>query len=822
MNRFRFDLRPATVGLALLLAGPASLPAETSPMEILIHLDRTRQTIEGFGGALITFGGERAEHRDPEFYDRAVHELGVSMIRLPMPDFMEPFNDDDDPDHFNWDGFKIRAIDGETGLDYRMMILQEFKQRGVTRFMASPWSAPAFTKTNRATRNAGYLRMDKTEEFAEFMAAFIILAKRNWDINIGAVTLQNELLFNHSFGSGMYTAYQLREAVRAVMRKFDREGINTLLLLPEDMTQVDRLIEYMQPVMDDPETRHYRGHLASHRQDRFDGVRRWREHTADWGRQNWMTETSGHPQTWPGAIQMARDMHEYLVGGDFSAWVYWQLTDQESAGQYAIMVDYQPTPKFYAAKHFYRYIRPGAVRVETTPEMGAVLPSAYRHHVDGTLTLVLINPTEEEQTLRLAFEGGVVPLVLEGFLSTPKQGGAGEGFLPIDPMTPDDTITLPPMSILTLLGRDDDLRTRDAIDPWPEAVDLSGREGWPERLGDWSERDNGPGWAIGVAASRNQFEWMEREIEAGHLDAVRYDGQNALTRAFMAGAGASAARLIEAGIDVNRPSLDGWTPLHMAAATMGAGADRRAVGEGYSRTDLLRMVLEAGGDVQARTDDGLTPLHALAASAWRDDGYPERIKLLVEAGAEVDARCAHGRTPLHYASWQGMMGWIRDIRSDVVEALLAHGAAVDARDGQGRTPLHYAALMSHERIAAVLLRAGADPRGADAQGETPVSLAATRNEPEVLALLRGLKPIEDALQQIRSGEDRLSDGVLGLELLQAAWRGRLDEVERLLGEGADVFYRDGDGFSALERARDGGHWRIVDLIRAEQNRRQGE
>jgi glucuronoarabinoxylan endo-1,4-beta-xylanase len=347
--------------------------------EIVVHLDRTRQTIEGFGGALITFGSERKEHYDPQFYDIAVNDLGVSMIRLPMPDFFEPFNDDDDPDNFNWDGFKVKAVDGETGLDYRMMILQEFKKRGVERFMASPWSAPAFTKSDRTTRNSGYLRMDKSDEFAEFMAAFIIMAKHNWDIDIGAVTLQNELLFNHTFGSGLYSAYHLREATRSVMRKFKKEGINTLMLLPEDMTSVTRLIEYMQPVMDDPETKHYPGHLASHRQDGWDGVRKWREHTAGWNRQNWMTETSGHPQTWPGAIQMASDMHSYLVGGDFSAWVYWQLTDNERSGQYAIMVDYQPTPKFYAARHFYRYIRPGAVRVETTPERGDILPSVFRH-----------------------------------------------------------------------------------------------------------------------------------------------------------------------------------------------------------------------------------------------------------------------------------------------------------------------------------------------------------------------------------------------------------------------------------------------------------
>ena len=49
-------------------------------------------------------------------------------------------------------------------------------------------------------------------------------------------------------------------------------------------------------------------------------------------------------------------------------------------------------------------------------------------------------------------------------------------------------------------------------------------------------------------------------------------------------------------------------------------------------------------------------------------------------------------------------------------------------------------------------------------------------------------------------------------MIKAAWKGDLQEVKNLLQKGADWKYRDSDGFSALDRARDNGHQEIVKLL----------
>jgi len=58
------------------------------------------------------------------------------------------------------------------------------------------------------------------------------------------------------------------------------------------------------------------------------------------------------------------------------------------------------------------------------------------------------------------------------------------------------------------------------------------------------------------------------------------------------------------------------------------------------------------------------------------------------------------------------------------------------------------------------------------------------------------------------------NGKLGQELLDAAWKGEIESIKKYLQEGADVFYKDTDGFRAIDRARDNGHEEIVELLKA--------
>ena len=153
--------------------------------------------------------------------------------------------------------------------------------------MGTPWSPPEFLKTNRSPVQGGYLRADMFDEYAEYMAAQIILAKKNYGIDLNWVTMQNELLFAQFFRSCVYQPWVLKEAVRALMRKFEKEGINTKILMPEDMMFVDRMLFYIQPTMNDPETRRFNGHFTTHRRGGKDDLLNWVSETNQYNRQNY-------------------------------------------------------------------------------------------------------------------------------------------------------------------------------------------------------------------------------------------------------------------------------------------------------------------------------------------------------------------------------------------------------------------------------------------------------------------------------------------------------------------------------------------------------
>jgi len=88
--------------------------------------------------------------------------------------------------------------------------------------------------------------------------------------------------------------------------------------------------------------------------------------------------------------------------------------------------------------------------------------------------------------------------------------------------------------------------------------------------------------------------------------------------------------LLEKG-DPNVPNIDGWTPLHKAAAV---GA-----------VDVVAKLLERHANPNASDKIGRTPLHTAAHK-----GHGAVVKLLLQYGADICARDRQRRTPYDLAT----------------------------------------------------------------------------------------------------------------------------------------------------------------------------
>ncbi len=265
--------------------------------------------------------------------------------------------------------------------------------------------------------------------------------------------------------------------------------------------------------------------------------------------------------------------------------------------------------------------------------------------------------------------------------------------------------------------------------------------------------------------------------------------------------------LLREGLPLTGKDPRGWTPLLAAVATgqvelvqrlLEAGAAvNAAVGDRCWPSRASYLLLDSPGSesdaketdaadaVEAKAPRGtqvefqggiraLTPLMAAVEA-----GCLDLIRLLLAAGAEVDGagRCA----PLSIAAREG--------DPEVVQLLIEAGARLDARDEVGRTPLMNACVAGFLEVATLLLEAGAEVEVEGEEGETALLCAAESGSHELLELLAP-KVSEPALRVARRvcAEHDLTEGHRRRDsqvrrLFEAASKGRLSAVEKLLAEG---------------------------------------
>ncbi len=604
-----------------------------SAVNVGINTGQTFQTIEGFGAAMTPWD-LKPEYQDPKFFDTIVNDLGTTMARAAILPTAETKNDDADPNHINFAAFDSNS------LSMPFEFFKALQDRGVGKFVGSVWTAPAWMKTNQIYTDGGELRPDERGEFAEYLSAVAQIARNDYGVNLSAISPQNEPYFVEPYESTTYNNQQLRETVRSVMRRFNSDGLSTKILLPEDLIFEDRNAWYVNAIMNDPETKNFNGAFAGH------GLTgHWtqlRDTLAPFNREFWMTETSGNSPTWEGAIGVANSIMSAIGDANASAYLYWQFSESSANAKWSLMIDGQPTPKYYAAKQFFRYIRPGMVHVGTTSSDSGVRVASFRDSKTGAMTTVILNTTGDADDITLDLSGGSAPGSYRVYRSSSSENMASLGTITGGSHF---TMNVPGLSIVTITN---------VAEPTVHTA----------------------GSAVAADA-----------VEAKTSDFV---SQNSFFDNAMKGYNDSLTKQIAGGADVNQVASNGWTPLMSAAASPRGGS-----------INTLQNLIDHGASVTVRNNEGWTPLHAAAANTFtKNDAsktmQADKITALINAGADVNARDNNGRTALMWAGWMGAyLGFTED--PSVINALLAKGADPFLKDNFGKTALDYAKSEGYSR-----------------------------------------------------------------------------------------------------------------------------
>ncbi len=416
-----------------------------SAIDVSLDLTTTYQTIDGFG-AFLGWG--------PDLLIPHVIDIGMSMPRFGIIGTeLEHTNDNSDPNIIDFDNINYSALN--------MDFMKHLKEQAdcVDKIIITYWSPPAWMKKNKclsadnwATDNI--LLPHFYEEYAEDVIALIKAVKKETGFDVYALSLQNEPQFNEPYDSCVIFWNQYAEMVGVIGPILEAEGITTKLFFPEALLAQGRIDDYIHTLNADPIARQYMDIVAVHNYD-SDGINVGGPGAAGWAniwswaqetpaKPTWMTETSGHANNWNGALTLAGNIYNALYYGNASAWVFWSFAVSSGSDVFGLIVNNEPTSRYYVSKQYYKYVRPDAVRVSAVSAHSDILALAFHHETNGKVTVVLTNRGSAPRVVDVT--GVDLPKTYESY-TTSEYRNFERG-----PDVVNGLVLIPPSSLTTLYG----------------------------------------------------------------------------------------------------------------------------------------------------------------------------------------------------------------------------------------------------------------------------------------------------------------------------------------------------------------------------------
>ncbi len=342
-------------------------------------------------------------------------------------------------------------------------------------------------------------------QFARGLAAYLRGFQQTYQVNLYAISIQNELNFETFYNSSFYqTSADYIAALTAARAELDKyPDLKPIKIVgPEDLlggdaygmweygsgaTGTHKNLQYLANIAANPTALAALDFVALHGYAN-DGVTaagttptQWQWWVNGWttapaaglpatvngfsalNKKSWMTETSGETSAWldpatgypsNGAWSIALKIHQALTVGMESGWLYWQTDDGNPVGTETLtdQTTGAAAPKYVAVKHFFKYIRPNSIRVDANVAgTTALAVSAYVNDADGTLTIVAINESASDVATSV-----IVPSMPSG-LTTFQSYTSSDGHLWQAGMSSVSgnmaMVTVPAYGVVTLFGQ---------------------------------------------------------------------------------------------------------------------------------------------------------------------------------------------------------------------------------------------------------------------------------------------------------------------------------------------------------------------------------
>lgn len=406
------------------------------------------QTIDGFGGAITeaaayTFSllSPADQQRVLEYYFGENHAR-YSVVRTHL-----------DSCDFSLDQYQALGVDGDESFasfslarDERYILpmlrrAQEVAGRPLE-VMLTPWSPPAFMKTNHSRTHGGSLR----PEFRSFWARYIVRyieAYRAEGFLVTRVSIQNEPNATQTWDSCRFTAAEEKEFLRDFLYpELQRAGLTDVGVHIWDHNK-ERVYERTRDIIGD-DTRHMVAGVAFHwyTGEHFDALALVRERYPDLKlvfSEGCVEYSRFEPADSRGnAAMYAHDIIGNL-GAGMNMFIDWNLLlDAEGGPNHvrnfcaaAIMADATTgeallTPIYWVMAEFSRTIQPGARRIASS-KYTSELDVVAAENPDGSIVLIVHNTSAHEREVVARISGASLTYTVPAYslvsLRTPAVTG---------------------------------------------------------------------------------------------------------------------------------------------------------------------------------------------------------------------------------------------------------------------------------------------------------------------------------------------------------------------------------------------------------------
>ncbi len=394
------------------------------------------QKLLGFGGAFtessaINFSNlsKQLKKQVLDLYFDEEKGIGYNFCRSTINscDFSVDFYSYDDTE----DDFELKDFSISHDLETIIPMIKKAKEVSSDLLIySSPWSPPAWMKTNKKMSKGGSLRKDCQDVYARYLAKFIKEYEKE-GVNIWGITIQNEAKAAQGWESCVYTAADERDfAVGYLKPTYEKCGLGDKKIMFWDHNKeriVDRSLETL---------------CNKRSRDAFDGI------AFHWYSGDHFTALDITHDLFPEKFMIAseqckaREIHGTVDSGEkyahdifgslnhwATAWVDWNMLLDENGmpdhwvdeqrdtglnesdiwlGESPIIIDKTKhelliASSYYYMGHFSKFIKRDAVRIGYSCYSKDLECTTFQNP-NGEIILVVMNPTDKDEEVNIRYK----------------------------------------------------------------------------------------------------------------------------------------------------------------------------------------------------------------------------------------------------------------------------------------------------------------------------------------------------------------------------------------------------------------------------------